>query len=553
MANNSEVKLYALDMETMKSYEETDSKPKIGKYVILCTMIATVNSILLGYDIGIMSGALQFLSADLNLGLVQEEIIVGSLNLISVVGGAIAGRLSDAIGRKLTMAIAAAIFFIGAVLMAFAPSFAVLLLGRLVAGIGVGFALMIAPVYSAELSPARLRGSLVSLTEVFINFGILLGYLVSFALAGLPNNINWRLMLGVGALPAILLAVGVLVMPESPRWLVTQKRMSQAREVLLKTSNGNTRDANARLREIMETIGFIEPDETRDPTPEEFEEVLSKKKKQGEGVWEELLWKPTPAVRRMLVCALGLHFFQQACGIDAAVYYSPVVFREAGVSSKLGILGATVGVGFCKFSFIFIATALLDHVGRKPLLISSAVGVTLCLFTLGTAFILLGFNSTAGDTLVSVNTSNSKGSSTSKLGPGITIFAICAYVAVFSVGFGPVAWVFVSEIFPLRLRAQAVGLCVVVNRLISGTVALTFLSVSKAITPAGTFFLYGSIVAMSIIFFYVFMPETKGKTLEQLQMFFEGRPSLVAEGQNVEPGWGGRVEEPPPKRPGLTE
>lgn len=504
---------------------DVESKPpvraKMGKYVIICTIIATVSSTLLGYDIGVMSGALLFVSEDLALGLVEQEIVVGSLNLISIVGGAMSGRLSDLIGRRLTMVIAAAIFFCGAAIMAVSPSFPVLLLGRLVAGIGVGFAMMIAPVYSAELSPAIVRGSLVSLTEVFINFGILLGYLVSFALEGLPSTYNWRLMLGVGMLPAVLLAAGVLIMPESPRWLVTQKRTAEARAVLVKTSNGDVQEANLRLGEIMETVGFVNFDAAKDPTVEQYELALGRAKKQGEGVWRELLIAPSPAVRRMLLCALGLHFFQQACGIDAAVYYSPVVFGEAGVHSKLGKLGATVGVGFCKFSFIFIATALLDRVGRKPLLISSAIGVTLSLFTVGTAFILLKINSTAGDTLVSVNLSNSHSSSIT--GAAITIFAICAYVGLFSIGFGPVAWVFVSEIFPLRLRAQAVGLCVMMNRLISGTVALTFLSISKAITPAGTFFLYGSIVSFSVIFFVVFMPETKGKTLEELALFFEGR------------------------------
>ncbi|MCO5612210.1 hypothetical protein L7F22_066473 [Adiantum nelumboides] len=513
-------------MELESSKQSTKQKPaKIGKYVMICTIIATVSSTLLGYDIGVMSGALLFVSHDLNLNLVQQEIVVGSLNLISIVGGAMAGRLSDWIGRRLTMAIAAAIFFAGAAIMAGSPSFGVLLLGRLVAGIGVGFALMIAPVYSAELSPARIRGSLVSLTEVFINFGILLGYLVSFALEGLPSTYNWRLMLGIGMLPALLLAAGVLVMPESPRWLATQRRTPEARTVLIKTSNGDVSEANLRLAEILQTIGFDDSvDPTKDPTIEEYDNALGKAKKQGQGVWRELLIRPTPAIRRMLLCALGLHFFQQACGIDAAVYYSPVVFGEAGVHSRLGKLGATVGVGFCKFIFIFIATFLLDHVGRKPLLLTSAAGVTLSLFTVGTAFILLKINTTEGDTLVSLNTA-SRHAAASGVGAGITIFAICAYVALFSIGFGPVAWVFVSEIFPLRIRAQAVGLCVVTNRLVSGTVALTFLSISEAITPAGTFFLYGSIVFLSIIFFAVFMPETKGKTLEELAVFFEGRHS----------------------------
>ena len=283
-----------------------------------------------------MSGALLFVSQELKLGLVQQEVIVGSLNLISFVGGAMAGRLSDIIGRRLTMAVAAAIFFVGAAIMAGANSFAILLLGRLIEGIGVGFAMMIAPVYSAELAPARIRGTLVSLTEVFIDFGILLGYIVNFALEGLPPSYNWRLMLGIGMAPAILLASGVLFMPESPRWLVTQKRVAEARQILIRTSNGSLKEALAQLGDIMETVGFSPlVDPSVDPTPEEYDRAFGEARKQGEGVWRELLWKPTPAVKRMLICSLGLHFFQQACGIDAVVYYSPVVFGEAGVRSKV--------------------------------------------------------------------------------------------------------------------------------------------------------------------------------------------------------------------------
>eukprot|EP00249_Psilotum_nudum_P007429 c20557_g1_i1 orf=204-1127(+) len=227
----------------------------VGKYVIACTAIATLTSTLLGYDIGIISGAILFIQKDLNLSTVQVEFIVGSLNLIAIVGGLISGWLSDLIGRRKTMAIASVIFFVGAVVMSVASSFEVLMVGRLTAGIGVGFGLMVAPVYSAELSPAKIRGSLVSFMEVFSNFGILLGYIVSFALEGLPTNMNWRLMLGLGAVPSIILAVGVAMVPESPRWLVTQKRLVEAKDILMKTSGGDRAEAYLRLQEIMEAAG----------------------------------------------------------------------------------------------------------------------------------------------------------------------------------------------------------------------------------------------------------------------------------------------------------
>lgn len=234
---------------------------------------------------------------------------------------------------------------------------------------------------------------------------------------------------------------------------------------------------------------------------------------EGQGVWKELLW-PTAPVRRMLILALGVQFFQQASGIDATVYYSPVVFSHAGISGRSGVLLATIAVGLSKTLFILVATVWLDRLGRRPLLLTSAAGMTLSLFVLAIGFLFLNITPTKDIPVPSESS-----------GPGfvaiLAILAICSYVAFFSVGFGPIVWVLTSEIFPLRLRAQAMGLGIVVNRLASGTVALTFLSMAKAMTIAGTFFLFSAIAALSAIFVYFFTPETKGRTLEEIAQFFE--------------------------------
>lgn len=501
----------------------------MGKYVIACTVIATVSSVLLGYDMGIISGALLFVAEDLKLSIFQQEVLVGSLSLVSMVGGAMAGRLSDAIGRRMTMALASAIFFAGALIMGFAPSYGVLMTGRVLSGVAVGFALMIAPVYSAELSPAAVRGSLVCLAEIFINFGILLGYIVSFAFQSLPTHLSWRLMLGFGAIPAVMLAAGVLVLPESPRWLVTQGKPEEANRILLKTCLGDKEEAKVRLTDIMETSGLGGIiDASVDLTPDElarFKEAAGKIK-QGEGVWRELVFASGP-LRRMLIVAFGIHFFAQACGIDATVYYSPVVFHEAGIQSKMGLLGATLLVGFTKFSFIFVAFYLLDRVGRRPLLLVSSSGMVLCLVTVAVAFIRTGSNSASGDSLLAVNTSTA--AAHSKAGAMITIVAICAYVAFFSVGFGPVGWVLASEVFPLRVRAQAMGAAIVLNRTVGGTIALTFLSMSKAMTPAGVMLMFGGLVACSIAFVYWIVPETKGKSLEELSRSLDAANTTIRE------------------------
>ncbi|CAK9874221.1 unnamed protein product [Sphagnum jensenii] len=461
-----------------------------------CRFLASLNSILLGYDIGVISGAVLFIKEDLAIKEVQEEVLVGSLNIVSLVGALAAGRIADAVGRKWTMAVAALFFLLGALVMGLAPNFPVLMVGRILAGIGVGFALMIAPVYTAELAPASSRGSLVSLPEIFINFGILLGYIVSFCLSGLPPYLSWRLMLGAGSVPAICLALSVLLMPESPRWLVTQNRIQEAEHVLLKTSYDKA-EASARLVEIMGAAGFGS-------------------RSQGEGVWRELLW-PTPPVRRMLIVALGINFFQQASGIDATVYYSPAVFSQAGISGKSGVLGATVAVGFSKTLFILVATIWLDRIGRRPLLFTSAIGMTVSLFTLAIGFVFLHVPKPSSDDLpVTAGVQQNPG-----FVAILAVLAICAYVAFFSIGFGPINWVLTSEIFPLQLRAQAMGLGIVMNRLASGTVALTFLSLADAITIAGVFFLFSLIAALSILFIYFYCPETKGKTLEEIAKFFE--------------------------------
>ncbi|XP_024539344.1 probable polyol transporter 6 [Selaginella moellendorffii] len=494
----------------------TESGKHFYRYVVWCALLASLNSVLLGYDIGIMSGAVLFIKEDLKIHELQEEVLVGSLNLISLVGGVLAGRLSDSIGRKKTMAIASVIFFLGAGVMGLAPNFGILLGGRIVAGIGVGFGLMIAPVYTAELAPAASRGALVSFPEIFINVGILLGYIVSYLLSGLSAGLSWRLMLGAGCIPAIVLAVGVLFMPESPRWLVMQSRIPEAEVVLLKTSRSK-QEADERLADIMAAAKLNQ----------------QAGKSQGEGVWNELLW-PVPSVRRMVIVALGIQFFQQASGIDALVYYSPAVFNQAGITSKAGVLGTTVAVGFTKTAFILVATSLLDKVGRRPLLLASSVGMAASLATVALGFVFYdsSMDPSKHRHLPVQSTAKSPGGS-SDVALALIITAICVFMASFSVGFGPINMVLNSEVFPLRLRAQAVSLGLLVNRLVSGTIGLTFLSISEALSLAGTFFLFAGIAAASVVFIYFLVPETKGKSLEEIAGMFEregmlaGSPELV--------------------------
>ncbi|PIN01174.1 putative transporter (major facilitator superfamily) [Handroanthus impetiginosus] len=450
-------------------------------YVMACAVFASLNSVLLGYDVGVMSGAILFIQEDLKITEVQEEVFIGILSIISLFGSLAGGKTSDAIGRKWTMAFAALVFQSGAAVMALATSFTVLMIGRFLAGIGIGFGIMIAPVYIAEIAPSVARGSLTSFPEIFINLGILLGYVSNYVLSGLPSHINWRIMLAVGIFPSIFIGFALYFIPESPRWLVMKKRIDEARTVLLKT-NENSNEVEDRLSEIQEAAG-----------------LLNSEKREEKAVWREMM-KPTPGVRRMLITGCGIQIFQQITGIDATVYYSPTIFKGAGIKGNTQLLAATVAVGFTKTIFILIAIFLIDKVGRKPLLYISTIGMTACLLILGLTL------STFGD---------------SKLGIILAILCVCGNVAFFSVGIGPICWVVSSEIFPLRLRAQASAIGSIGSRVSRGLIAMSFLTVTHEITVGGTFLVFAAISALSVAFVHKCVPETKGKSLEQIEMLFQ--------------------------------
>lgn len=477
----------------------TKKMKECRKYVFACAIFASLNSVLLGYgvciqifdfdfdssgidlaglgefldvDVGVMSGAILFIKEDLEATEVQLEVLVGCLSIMSLLGSLGGGKISNIIGRKWTMAVAAMFFQFGALVMTLAPSFYILIIGRLMAGIGIGFGVMIAPVYVAEISPSTSRGSLTSFPEIFVNIGILLGYISNYAFSGLSRHIGWRVMLGSSILPSIFIALALFIIPESPRWLVIRNRTDEAKEVLSKLTDTDA-EVEQRVAEIEKAASFDNPKSN-------CCEFLN----------------PSPALRRMLVTGIGIHFFQQITGIDATVYYSPTIFQDAGITDNKYLLAATVAVGFTKTIFILVSIILIDRVGRKPLLYVSAIGMTLCLFSLSVTLSLPRYYFK------------------------IAIASVCANVAFFSIGIGPVCWVLSSEIFPLRVRAQGMAIGVVVNRLCSGAVAMSFLSMSRIVTVGGCFFAFGVTSALSIGFIYWFVPETKGKSLEEIDIMF---------------------------------
>ncbi|CAO2150930.1 unnamed protein product [Urochloa humidicola] len=446
--------------------------PRRNMYAFACATLASMTASLMGYNLALMSGAQLFMREDLGLSGVQIEVLTGSMNLFMLVSVLAAGWVADVMGRRGTLVLANAFLMAGALAMSAGSIYAALVAARFVTSIGAGFARVVAPVYNAEISPACTRGVLSSLLDVFINVGVLLSYVSNYVFAGLPAHLGWRVMFAAGALPPVFLAAGVLAMPESPRWLVMRGRHGEAHTVLARTSD-TPAEADLRLEEIKQAVSSAAT----------------------QAVWKDMLVQPTKGVRRVLICVFGLQFFQQASGLDAIVLYSPLVFERAGISSNTTVLGATVAVGVVKTCFILVATLLSDRVGRRPLLLASAAGVAVALAAVALTLCV-------------------------PASPAACVASVLAFVAVFSVGLGPVVPTYSSEIMPLRLRAQGTSLGTAVNRVTCALVTMTFISLANWITMPGCFFLYAGVAAAACAFVYVQLLETSGRSLEDMDMLF---------------------------------
>ncbi|KAJ1255694.1 hypothetical protein BS78_K170900 [Paspalum vaginatum] len=460
------------------------SKGGSACYALVCALLASLASIIYGYNRGVMSGAQRFVQADLGVTDAQLEVLIGATSVYSLVGSLAAGWACDRAGRRRTVALSAAMFLAGSALTAAAGGYAALMAGQLVAGIACGFGLVVAPVYIAEIAPAASRGFLSSIPEIAGNSGILLSYIADFALAGLPTSLSWRVMIGLGAVPPLFLAAAaVLAMPETPRWLVLHGRPDEARRVLART--GTAGDADRRLQEIAASV----------------QEAAKRAGSSSTGVWREILLRPTPAVRRVMLAILGLQVFQQASGVAALVLYAPRVFSHAGITSERAVLGATVLLGAAKTAAIVVPLFLADRLGRRPMLLASAGGMAASL-------LVLGFSMRAE-------------AEASWWAAGTCVAAAVAFMATFSLGFGPVIWMYGSEILPLRLRAQGTGVGTAVNRVMSAVVGMTFISMYEAVGMAGSFYIFAAASAAAWVFVYTCLPETKGRSLEEMEALFD--------------------------------
>jgi SP family galactose:H+ symporter-like MFS transporter len=442
-----------------------NDKKGLKGFVYVAVGVAAIGGLLFGYDTGVISGAILFIQKRYGLSSTMEEVVVSSVLVGAIIGAVIGGALTDKYGRRKMIILAGIIFTISAIGTAFSPSVTWLITGRVISGIGIGIASFISPMYIGELVPAKVRGSLVAVNMLAITTGIVVAYLVDYAFSG---SKDWRYMFGLAAIPSIGLVIGMWILPDSPRWLVSKSKIKEAKQVL------------QRVRTDV------------DVTPE-ITDIQKSMEKQGEGGIRGLFQH---SLKMPLIVGLGLAIFQQITGINTVIYYSPTIFKFAGISAVGPAILAGAGLTGLMWCFHVLAIFLIDRVGRRPLLLIGVAGQVIGLAILGAAFQfpqLASFKSY------------------------VAIGGLSIYVACFAFGLGPIFWLLISEIYPLKVRGAAMSAVTVTNWAMNLIVAVTFLSLVSFIGHAFTFWLYGLIAIGAWIFFYKLVPETKGKTLEQIE------------------------------------
>ena len=512
-------------------------------YSVVISLIVALGGFLLGFDSAVISGATPFYkgffglaSGSLLLGLSVSAIILGA-----TVGNIIAGPLADRFGRRPILVVTAVLFGFCALGCASAQSVYFFIIARVIGGFGVGMAILVAPMFIAETSPGKLRGLLVTFNQLNIVLGISIAYFSNYYIQQTvaDSNLNWRLMLGVGAVPAILYFLLLFVVPESPRWLVRQAREDEALSVLRRV--GGEEHAQSELKEIKESL----------------QNPIGKEK----GSLSQVFSAP---MKLVMIIGFGIAFFQQITGINAIFYYAPMIFEMAGGGKDSAFLQASI-LGLTNLVMTLVAMALIDRLGRKPLLIIGATGLTAALVLTGAAFhaatytitdeglaaihqdITGGKGGTAEADSVVAALSPLKGTThTSEMAffsaverlidperynahkevilknsisikATLVLIGLVVYVASFAISLGPVMWALLSEIFPNRIRGLAISIVGFWNSVVSFSVATVFPLELAKLGSSATYFIYAGFGFLTLLFVLRFIPETKGKSLEQLE------------------------------------
>jgi SP family arabinose:H+ symporter-like MFS transporter len=458
----------------------TSVTSKSSMYLYLVCLVAALGGFLFGFDTAVISGTISLVKNDFGLDPVSEGWFVSCALLGCIVGVSFSGKLSDKYGRKIVLILSAVLFLASAIGCMLSASFTVLIVSRLIGGLGIGVASMVSPLYISEFAPSRLRGMMVSLYQLALTIGIVLAYFSNAYLADhtataygtesmtrIFSTEVWRAMLGLGALPAGVFLLSLFLVPESPRWLLLQGREQKAADILVRIDG-----AEAAEREIR---AF---------------------KAQGDDNESSIKELFTPVYRKALWIGLLLPFLSQVCGINAVIYYGPRILEQAGFTLN-NALGGQVTIGLVNVVFTFVAIFTVDKWGRRPLLFVGIGGAVIALLIIGALF---AFGITSG--------------------PWILIF-ILAFISCFAFSFGPVCWVVVGEIFPNAIRGKAMALATLslwVGNFLVGQLTPVML---EGLGSSWTFWIFALCCSPAILLTWKLIPETKGRTLEDIEAYWK--------------------------------
>jgi MFS transporter, SP family, galactose:H+ symporter len=462
----------------------TSEKQNKGLVYVIAGIAAT-GGLLFGFDTGVISGALPFLKQSWNLPSGEVEWITTAALVGAVFGAAFSGRVTDIYGRKKIILLTSVIFAIGSILTGAATSPIILAWGRVVLGIAIGISSFTVPLYIAEISPTKIRGAVVSSFQLMITIGIVASYFSDLAFADEANPYSWRWMFYVGVFPALILFVGMFFLPETPRFLIGIGKEAEGRKVL----------------EKLEEPAFVQEAIFR------IKEDIAKGKEAAG--WSELF---KPWLKTSLLIAIGIMFVQQFVGINTVIYYAPTIFLIAGFQGAKAAIAATVSVGIVNVLSTVLSMALIDKLGRRKLYFIGLIGMTIALIAMGSSFLL---KDSLGDSL-----------------KWVTVGSVLIYIVFFAISLGPLGWLLISEIFPLKVRGIGMSIGSLSNWLFNAIVSFTFLKLAWAFTapgmeivngestdpnPAGAFFVYAAVAVLGIIWGFYYIPETRGHSLEKIE------------------------------------
>ncbi|CAG8570120.1 28863_t:CDS:10 [Racocetra persica] len=501
--------------------KDVESASSISPFVFFTAFTVAVGGFMFGYDTGIISSAMLLLEKDFPMTSVTKGLVVGATTFGAIFSSIFAGALSDIAGRRITTMVAATLFVCGALVLSLAPSYSSLLIGRLIVGIAVGLASMVVPIYISEISPRFYRGRLVTINVLMCTGGQLISYLIATAFI---FQHGWRWMFGVSVIPPFLQLLFMPIVPESPRFLVRKGRTEEAKKVLAKIYPGAPREfLNDEIDVIYETIA-------QDAT----------------GSYKQLFFYPN---LRPLIIACGLQLFQQFSGFDTAMYYGATIMKMAGFTDIRDAIIFSILVSATNFAMTVVALYLIDRVGRRRILLYTLFGTVVGLVLLGIGFIFVtglvpkqdtcaDYGTRCGACLIDDRCGFSKLKdvcvdktlssdqlydscpSTSIRGNWFTLSSLVVFVAAYALGIGHAPWTIQSEIFPLNVRGRANGIATATNWCVNLVVAITFLPLTELITVSATFWMYGVFMIFGWLFVYLMVPETTGKSLEEIQELF---------------------------------